>query len=327
MKYIPSQLLYFFQNKTTKRNMVLLSRFLVFLLGMITLYSILFHVLMLYEGRDFSWITGFYWALTVMTTLGFGDITFQTDLGLLFTIVVLLTGVICMLIMLPFTFIQFFYEPWLEAQVRSRTPRELPGDTRNHVILTTLDPVTIKLIGKLKRRNIEYFLVAADQQQGSDLYDEGYKVLVGRPDDPETYRRLRVENAAMVVVTGDDLLNTNIAFTIREITRNVGIVTTADNEHSLDILNFPGNIHVFQFMKMLGYSLAERTVGLGKRGTIISNFDALHIAEIAAKRTTLAGKTIIETDLRQRLGTNIIGLWNKGHSRCQPPRRGSVRMP
>lgn len=299
--------------------MVLLSRFLVFLLGMITTYSVLFHVLMLYEGRDFSWITGFYWALTVMTTLGFGDITFHTDLGLLFTIVVLLSGVICMLIMLPFTFIQFFYEPWLEAQARSRTPRELPEDTRDHVILTTLDPVTVKLIGKLKRRNIQYVLVAADQQQGSDLYDDGYRVLVGRPDDPQTYLRLRAERAAMVVVTGDDLLNTNIAFTIREISRTVGIVTTADNDHSLDILNFPGNIHVFQFMKMLGHSLAERTVGLGRRGTIISNFDALHIAEIAAKRTTLAGKTVIETDLRQRLGTTIIGLWNKGHFEVPAP--------
>ena len=319
MKFIPSQLLYFFQNTTTKRNMRLLAKFLFFLAGMITLFSVLFHVLMLYEGRDFSWITGFYWALTVMTTLGFGDITFHTDLGLLFTIVVLLTGVICMLIMLPFTFIQFFYEPWLEAQVRIRTPRELPEETEGHVILTDLNPITRKLIQKLIRRNVEYVLVAPDQQQGSDLYDEGFKVLVGAPDDPETFRRLRVEQAALVVVTGDDLLNTNISFTIREITRKVRIVTSADNDHSLDILNFPGNIHVFQFMKMLGRSLAERTIGLSKAGTFISNFDTLHIAEIAAKRTTLAGKRIIETDLRRRSGTIIIGLWNKGHFEVPGP--------
>jgi len=313
MNFLPAQLLYFLQNTTTRRNFVLLGKFLVFLAGVITLFSVLFHLLMLYEGREYSWITGFYWALTVMSTLGFGDITFHSDLGLLFTIVVLLTGVICMLIMLPFTFIQFFYEPWLEAQARSRTPRELPKEMHNHVILTNLDPITRKLIDKLKRRNIDYVLVAPDQQQGSELYDAGYKVVVGVPDDPETFRRLRVDQAAMVVVTGDDLLNTNIAFTIREISSNVGIVTTADKDHSLDILNFPGNIKVFQFMKMLGHSLAERTVGLGQAGTFISNFDALHIAEIAAKRTTLTGKTLLETDLRQRSGTTIIGLWDKGH--------------
>lgn len=312
MKYISAPLLYFFQNTKTKRNLVLLAKFLGFLAGVITMFSVLFHVLMLYEGREYSWITGFYWALTVMSTLGFGDITFHSDLGLVFTIMVLITGVVCLLIMLPFTFIQFFYEPWLEAQARSRTPRELPEGTTGHVILTNLDPITRKLVEKLQRRNIDYVLVAADQQQGSELHDAGYRVVVGDPDDPETYRRLKVHTAAMVVATSDDLMNTNIAFTIREISQSVRIVTSADNEHSLDILNFPGNTHVFQFMKMLGHSLAERTIGLGKAGTIISNFDALQIAEISAKRTTLAGKTIIETDLRQRSGITIIGLWDKG---------------
>lgn len=298
---------------------MLLAKFLGFLAGIITLFSVLFHVLMLYEGREFSWVTGFYWALTVMSTLGFGDITFHSDLGLIFTIVVLITGVVCMLIMLPFTFIQFFYEPWLEAQVKSRTPRELPEGTRDHVILTNLDPITQKLIEKLKRRNIEYVLVAADQHQGSELHDAGYKVVVGAPDDPETFKRLRVREAAMVVATSDDLMNTNIAFTIREISQNVRIATSADNDYSLDILNFPGNTSVFQFMKMLGHSLAERTIGLGSATTVISNFDALKIAEISSKRTTLAGKTLIETDLRQRSGTTIIGLWDKGRFDAPQP--------
>lgn len=72
MKFLPSQILFFFRNKTTKRNLVLLAKFFGFLLLVITLYSVLFHVLMLYEGREYSWITGFYWALTVMSTLGFG---------------------------------------------------------------------------------------------------------------------------------------------------------------------------------------------------------------------------------------------------------------
>lgn len=297
--------------------MRLLAKFFVFLAAMITLYSVLFHVLMLYEGREFSWVTGFYWALTVMSTLGFGDITFTTDLGLIFTIFVLVTGVVYLLIMLPFTFIQFFYVPWLEAQERSRAPRELPAGTEDHVIITNLDPITKKLVEKLKRRNYEYVIVAADQHQGGELHDAGYKVIIGEPDDTDTYNRLRIENAAMVVATNDDLMNTNIAFTIREVSEDVLIVSSADNEHSLDILNYPGNTRVFLFMRMLGHSLAERTRGLGSAATIISNFDTLQIAEISAKKTTLSGKIIAETDLRQRSGAIIIGLWEKGH--FEPP--------
>lgn len=43
--------------------------------------------------------------------LGFGDITFTSDLGRLFSIIVMLSGVVFLLIVFPFTFIQFFYAP------------------------------------------------------------------------------------------------------------------------------------------------------------------------------------------------------------------------
>jgi hypothetical protein len=75
------------------------------------------------EERNFSWLTGFYWTLTVMSTLGFGDITFTSDLGRFFSIVVLLSGVVFLLTLLPFTVIQLFYAPWIEAQAKQRAPK------------------------------------------------------------------------------------------------------------------------------------------------------------------------------------------------------------
>jgi len=312
MKYLPSQLLFFFQNKTTQRNLVLLAKFLGFILLIITLYSILFHLIMLHEGKEYSWITGLYWTMTVMSTLGFGDITFSTDLGLIFTIFVLASGVILLLIMLPFAFIQFFYAPWLEAQSKSRTPRELPEGTAGHVIITNLEPITEKLVAKLNRRGLQYVLIASELQRAAELYDAGYNVVVGEPDDPQTYHRLKVEDAALVVATNDDLINTSIAFTVREITRDVPIVSSVDNAHSLDILNFPGNTHVFQFSRMLGNALAERTLGLGRAINIVSSFDNLHIAEISAVQTSLGGRTLADIGMRRKTGVMVIGLWEKG---------------
>ena len=312
MKFLPSQLLFFFQNKTTRKNLVLLVKFLGFILLIIVLYSVLFHVLMLYEGRNFSWITGLYWTLTVMSTLGFGDITFHTDLGLIFTLAVLASGIVLLLIMLPFTFIQFFYAPWLEAQSKIRTPRELPKETAGHVIITNLDPITEKLVAKLKRRKFDYVLVVDELQRAAELYDAGYKVVVGEPDDPETYERLRVRNAALVVATNDDLVNTSVAFTVREITGKVPIVTSANNEHSIDILEFPGNTHVFQFAKMLGRELGNRTVGLGRPVNIVSRFEKLNIAEISATQTTLSGKSLLDLNMRAKTGATVVGLWEKG---------------
>ncbi len=267
-------------------------------------------------------MTGLYWTLTVMSTLGFGDITFSTDLGLLFTLAVLASGIILLLIMLPFTFIQFFYAPWLEAQDKIRTPRELPENTSGHVIITNLDPITEKLVEKLVRRDIEYVLVVDELQRASELFDAGYRVVVGEPDDPETYRRLRIRRCALVVVTNDDLINTSIAFTIRGITRRIPIVVSADHDNSLDILNFPGNTHVFQFTKMLGEALGNRTLGLGRPVNVVSRFDRLHIAEISAVQTSLAGKSLIDLEMRRKTGATVVGLWEKG--RFEIPRPDTI---
>ena len=70
MKFLTSQLTYFLKPATSRRNIRLLLRFLLVLAILVTVFSILFHVLMVFEGREHSWLTGVYWALTVMSTNG-----------------------------------------------------------------------------------------------------------------------------------------------------------------------------------------------------------------------------------------------------------------
>ncbi|NWF53193.1 MAG: two pore domain potassium channel family protein [Syntrophaceae bacterium] len=108
MKYYPSLLSYFLSGRGTQRNLRLLLKFLAALGIMITIYTVAFPFLMAGEGKEHSWLTGFYWTLVVMSTLGFGDITFEGDAGRAFSILVLLSGVVFLLILFPFTFIKFW---------------------------------------------------------------------------------------------------------------------------------------------------------------------------------------------------------------------------
>lgn len=312
MKFLPSQLMYLFSSTSKKRNIRLLIKFLVILIVLITVYSMLFHFIMEYEGKRHSWITGFYWTLTVMSTLGFGDITFTSDIGRIFSVIVLLSGIVFLLIMLPFTFIQFFYAPWLEAQAQAKTPRSLPVHTSGHVILTNTDPISITLIKMLTQHNFNYAIVVPDQRQALELYDMNYKVVVGEPDKPETYKLLQAEKAALVFVNNNDMLNTNITFTVRGLPANVPIVTNAEADDSIDILQLAGATHVFQFTKLLGRTLARRAFGVSPQANVIGKFGNLIIAEASVARTILEGKTIVETRLRERTGINIIGLWQRG---------------
>lgn len=312
MKFSPAVLSYFFQRESTKRNLRQLLKFIIVLMVLVTLFSVIFHFLMAIEGKDYSWVTGFYWTLTVMSTLGFGDITFHSDLGRVFSIVVLLSGMVFLLTLLPFTFIKFFYAPWIEAEARKRTPRELPPETRDHVIITSYDSVTMALIEKLVDHRIDYVVIVDDFKRALELYDMGVKVAVGDVDDPETYRRLRADRAALVVATGRDEINTNITFTVRELSEQVPIITTADSPYSEDILQMAGSTKVLQLYNILGRSLAAWTVGGDCRANIISRFDELIIAEFPAMWTPLVGKTLAESNLREDFGVTVVGLWERG---------------
>jgi len=113
MKVLGAQLAYLLSQQKSRGNLKTLMKFVFFLLIVILLFAGVFHWIMIkVENQNHSLITGIYWTLTVMSTLGFGDITFLSDIGRLFSVVVLLTGIVFLLVLLPFTFIRFFYAPW-----------------------------------------------------------------------------------------------------------------------------------------------------------------------------------------------------------------------
>ncbi len=319
MKFLVSQMAAMVNRAQQKSNTRLMTRFMLILLGFFLVYTVLFHFLMAYEGQRHSWLTGLYWTLTVMSTLGFGDITFTTDLGRMFSIIVMLSGVIFLLIVLPFTFIQFFYAPWLEEQNKARAPRAVPETMSGHVILTNVDAVTLNLVEKFTQYGTPYVILVPDLQQALGLHETGLNVVVGEADDPATYEAMRVRHAAMVVVMNDDVTSTNIIFTIREVADTVPIITNADHEDSVDILTLAGSTHTFQFTTMLGQLLARRVLGLNMKANVIGNFGQLLIAEAPAMRSPLQGRTLAESRLREVTGANVVGLWEQGRFQLPAP--------
>ena len=312
MKFLPAQFSYFVETTAMRRNLRLLARFIAILVLMIVVYSVVFHWIMQYEGQDHSWVTGFYWTLTVMSTLGFGDITFQSDLGRLFSILVMVSGVVFLLIVLPFTFIQFFYAPWLEAQTRRRVPRELPQSVTGHVLLAAHEPVAISLIDRLGALGRPYYLLESELRRALELEEQGLRVVLGSPQDIGTYRRAGAERAAMVVANIDDRVNTNIAFTVRELDEDVPIISFARDPDSIDVLELAGSTHVLELPDMLGRSLARRTLAGDHRASIIGEFGDLVVAEAPVAGTPLVGKALGEGWLREMTGLTAVGAWERG---------------
>ncbi|MGO1686485.1 MAG: ion channel, partial [Brachybacterium sp.] len=184
-------------------------------------YSILFQVLMAREHESHSWASALYWTITTMSTLGYGDITFTSDLGRLFSMLVLFSGVLLFVVLLPFSVVQFIVAPWMDRHEAARVPRKVPPEVSGHIILVGHDVVTQALVARAKRSGKPTVVLVDDPSHAGRLHEDGYRVMVGALDSPETYRRARVEQAAMVASTQADTTNTNVAFTVRGVDSRV----------------------------------------------------------------------------------------------------------
>ena len=312
MKALTSVITAFKESGTSGYNFKALAKLVLILLVLISVFSVTFHILMENEGQSHSWATGVYWTLTVMSTLGFGDITFESDAGRIFSIVVLVTGVIFLLVLLPFTFIEFFYSPWMKAQENAKAPQVVPAGTRRHVIMTRYGPVAKTLSRMLEDFGYPYFVLVPTVEEALKLRSAGVPVVVGDRSDPETYRRIGIEDAAMVVTTLGDVTNTNVTFTVREISENIPIVASATSDQVRDVLDLAGATQVLRLEKMMGVALARRVIGNDAAAHVIGELDGLIIAEANPAKTPLVGMTIADCQVREGTGVTVVGLWVRG---------------
>ncbi len=285
----------------------------------VLVFSAGFHEIMAFEGRDFTWWTSIYWTLVTMSTLGFGDIVFESDLGRMYSVVVLLTGALLILILLPFTFIQLIYVPWSEAMRDARSPRSLPDDTHGHIMFTGRGAMELVLMRRAALSGVPYVLLVEDSDEAATLHDEGIPVMVGELDEPATYRAARAHQAAMLVTTRSDEANTNIVFTLREVTDAGLAVTTANAEDAVDVLELAGADHIIRLGELLGRAFARRILAPTARCSIISTFEDLDIAETSAAGTELVGCSLADLDLRERFGVSVVGIWDRGSLQIATP--------
>jgi len=304
-KFTPQRPLHLLQRITSKRNAMLLVRLFVAFVLVLVLYSFAFQYIMHMEGRVYSYIAGLYWIISTMSTLGQGDITFISDLGMLFTIFVLSTGVFFLLALLPFTIIRLF-------QSSARVPRELPENTRGHVVLTEFGPLTVALVERLKRYNQSYAVLIPDIEEAMQLRDQGMKVVTGALDDPNTFKEMRIDHASFVVATGTDITNTSLAYTIRSISKNIPIIASASGQPAVQILEHAGCTHVLALDEMMGQSLSRRIIAGDAMAHILGPIDDLVIAEAAAAGTPLVGKTLEQVRSFHLVDAAIVGIWEGG---------------
>jgi voltage-gated potassium channel len=322
MKTVASHLANFLVTRTSMRREVTpFLRFLLLQAVVVLLYAWLFHVLMEREGQSHSWVTGIYWTLTVMTTLGFGDITFQGDAGRLFSVVVLLSGVFMLLIVMPFVFVRAVYEPWVDQRNRARMKgvRRVPDTVQDHVLIASNDPIAFALVRRLELAGIGAWIIEPDEDIALRLRDVGLPVIAGDMEDADTYDAAHVERARLIFANSRDQENSNIVLTVRERNPSVPIVSLVESEDSIDVLELSGSTHVLPLTQQLGVHLANRVSAGLTHANVIGHLYGMQLAEFPVAGSPFEGRRIGELALDEELGLKVVGVWRNGRLRAARP--------
>jgi Trk K+ transport system NAD-binding subunit len=180
-----------------------------------------------------------------------------------------------------------------------------------HVIICGWDPITQALAKRLVSTGVPYVTLASDVDEVRRLEQEGVSVIHGRPSDAHAFVRARVGGARMVIANSTDGENANIALTVASISATpVAALLTESSRAGL--LALAGVAHTVPLRELLGGYLAVRATTKGAKSHVVDSLGDLLFAEIASYGTPFVGLTLREADIRQRTGTSVVAIWQRG---------------
>ena len=167
----------------------------------------------------------------------------------------------------------------------------------------------------LATRGIEACVVEQVARAGSD---EGY--VIGDASQLETLERAGIAKApALVLTTHDDDLNVFLALLCRKLWPDVQVLSRATFEKNVETLHRAGTDFVLS-MASMGSAAIFNQLGGGDTVTLSEGLDLFRVP-IPAQ---LVGHSLIEADLRQRTGCQLIALQDGDDLRLDPDPRAPL---
>lgn len=285
---------------------------LLLILIVLAVGTVGFHLI---EGWPF--FDGFYMTLITMTTVGYSEISPLSPEGRIFNAVLILASVMAGGLLVA-TFTQAMLEFELSSFLgRRRLERDLARLT-GHYIICGAGRVGRTVARELRLRKIPCVIIERDPHRADWAVREGIPVLIGSGATEESLRQARIEYArGLVSAVTTDADNLYIVLTASGLRPDIPIIARASEEEAIPKLKRAGATHVLSPYHFIGH----RIVQLVLRPHVIDFIDTafgtermdVQIEEIlVGEDSELVGKTIAESDLRQRMNIMIVAMKHSG---------------
>jgi voltage-gated potassium channel len=169
------------------------------------------------------------------------------------------------------------------------------------------------LFERLTLSGIDSVIIEPDAARAAALQKDMVPVVRAALDERSTFEACAFERARLLVANVDDVSNTNIVITAREVSEGVPIIAMVDDPDAMDILQLAGADHVVLFGKRIGEHLASRVSAGSARVHVVGRYKTLAIAEFPIRHTKLATMTLAEAGIRTRTGVTVAAIAKRGY--------------
>jgi len=302
-------------------------RILLYLLSFalfLTIYAVIFHAIYPpLEGRPTSWAQSFLFVIQTITTTG-SLIPYHTDTMILFTSVMMLTGVLMLFMVIPLVL-----TPYLITVLRPTPPQRTPHQLSRHTVIIGYGELARSLLDSLAIADREILIIEKDENKARELAKEKRQlayVIWGEYDDPQTWVQAWIRNAGYVIISEEERAAASIILGIRERTK-AHIIAVVDKISFDRYLRYAGAEYVLSPKHATGRILARHAVlnPGGDTAPEIPGLDRLTISSLDGNGKDLRlihipvdtdckaiGKTIGELRLFDRFGILVLFLWKAG---------------
>jgi len=263
-----------------------------------------------FEGESLSLIESVYFVICTMTTVGYGDVVMTSPVGMVFSMVMALSGVI-MLFALLFPFVVM---PLVEKQIRGELPTRAPKKLENHIIICGYNTMVESLVNELEDHNKSFIVVDEDEGQIRSLLNDGIQCIFGDPGREDVLEAAGICRARLLIANQNDEKNASIILTAKE-SCNTEILAIVDDKSNSDYLKYAGANRVISPKSLLGSFIGRKAVAplIDRIINSTTFMDDLEITEFPIyPGSSLLNKSLKESRIRDLTGANIVGIWKGG---------------
>jgi voltage-gated potassium channel len=255
----------------------------------------------------------FYMTVITVTTVGYKEVHDLSRRGQVFTVILLLGGVGAAL----YTF-TLLAAAVVEGGLRKRFQRH----RRVHMLETIKDHFIVcgyGRIGKLVavqfgRQNIPFVVLELHPERVQAALDDGWLALEGEASREEVLKKAGIERArGLIAAVGTDAENVYTVLSARVLRPDLFIVGRAESDDSTRKLERAGADRVISPYQIGAVHIAQTALrpAVVDFVALATNAENLELAmeEVAvAPSSTLANRSILDANLRQRYGVIVVGI-------------------